>query len=1166
MVLKILKKKILLPLILASVLILFLFTLQTTLQRILPRNTITNWAAQTMGKKLSVRTSIEDVRLSVFPRPSIRMRNIRLSDLKTGTDWIRAESLEVKLKIFPLLFGQALAYKVYLKHPEIQILRDDHGRWLFMSPAPPVTSEEGVKKHEPALNLQTTIKSIFFKNASLVILDRRDPSKRPHLVLQEVDGSLKRPSEGAPVQLKIKGRFPHRLLELNSFSIKGEIEPDAGTLDLKRVKVDAGLDLYRMPAEISRPYLREFLDLQQISGTTDLKAHFIIHPDHGLDLSGDLSMNHFHFVVPQYASHPLMGKEALLKFSLHTAEGIVNVKHLDLRLGDLSAWGHGIWTGNLNGKPWYGISLHASNLSFEGVRGYLPDRLLPEKIARSIRHVSSTGSLDIPLLEITAAGKPPSETAQEIAAGEGLAGYEKRFSIKVAFHDFGLKQGGDILTLSPVNGEISVDQDAVQFLDLSGGYGNSRFNKITGTFSRTGSRETDLEIDAGLNLQEIQTLLLQLPEPIRDTLPFSHVRQSIGYAGVQISLRSSKNKETPFSIQGTMDLTGAGFAFPLSPFAISGIEGRLTFKENEVLPFSLKAKIGNLPTLIQGKVSRVGSNDPSIRLKISAIPTEQDLTSWFPIFQRILKIRDGNPELILLLDGTPSDMNMDTSLDLTKTSFSLSDWMSKTAGTGSRLGFTGHVLNGKEMIIQKGGWRLGGESLLFTGSVKESAGLSIKLDIKNAGISLQSLAGIFPVLSDNPPDSHVSGDLTLSYKPKDKDPVDVKGDLLLNHVSAHPRMSPWTFRKIDGTLHFAGKEVSARGVQCEWGDVPLSFDLRIPRLGSPEPELRIVFPDLDLAPLEKEFFSPESALHKTDRAALKKTRFKADLTMNKVRYKQYELQNFLAGLDMKDGALTIPSFTTAGLEGTATGKAGIDFLSAEIPRFQAEAQIAGVSAEKYLQLFPDNRTFYTGEISGFIRVEGHLYPSLEETSRQMTGGAHLRIRSTRERNYLFNLIKEIINRVEIMAGRKDDLFRILEYDTMGGDFTIHDGKFHSENFYISQYNKFDVSGLTLDKLTAAVPIRVKYNVGAAGSYNFLNSYIDCYIMAQPFSMATDIIKMVPIAGKVLTGKDESLYAVYYHYKGLTSNAFQDKKEEAQMKSISFKEIPEPFKNSLIKKE
>ncbi|MEK6776288.1 MAG: AsmA family protein [bacterium] len=1166
MTLKILRKKILLPLILAFALILLIVSIQATLQRILPPHTITNWVARIMEEKLSVQTSIEDVSLSVIPCPSIRMHNIRFSDLKTGTDWIRAESLEVKLKFFPLILGKALAYKIYLNRPEILVRRDEHGKWLFMGHSPAAPAEHEIKENGSALSLQTTIKSIFFKDASFVIMDQRDPSGRPHLVLQEVYGSLRRTSGEAPIQLRVKAQFPHRLLELNSFSMNGEIDLGAGPWDLRYLKLNADLAISRMPAKISSPYLLEFLGIQQISGETGLKAHCTLNPDNELDMSGELSLENFHFLADRYATQPLKGKEAVVSFSLHRGEGIVSVNHLDLRLGEISAWGHGIWTGDLNGKPWYGISLHASNLSFDGLRGYLPDRLLSEDIARSVRNAVSTGSMDIPLLEITASGQSPSGTALKSAAGEGLAGYEKHFSIKVAFHDFGLKQGGNLLPLTSINGGISVDQESVQFMDMSGSYGNSDFKRITGTFSRTMAGETDLGIDAGLNLKEIQDLSMQLPEALRNTLPLSHIRQFVGYAGIQIRLLSSKSQNAPVSLQGIVDLDGAGFAFPLSPFSISGIQGRLNFKENEVLPFSLKAKIGNLPSLIEGMASRVASSDPYLRLKISANPTEQDLSSWFPLLSGILKISNENPGLTLLLDGTPGDMNIDTSLDLTRTSFTLSDWMSKTAGTSSRFAFTGHVLNGKQMIIRKGEWKLAGESLLFTGSVQDSEALSITLDIRNAAVSMQSLSQVFPVFSGSPPNASVSGDLTLSYRPKDKDPVDVKGDLVLNHVSAHPRISPWTFRNTAGTLHFAGQEVSAKGILCEWGNTPLSLDLKIPRMGSTEPELRIALHDLDLAPLEKEFFSADNTSQKIDRAAWKKPRFKADLTMDKVRYKQYELQDFLAGLIMKDGVLTIPSFTTSGLAGTATGKASVDFLSAETPVFQAETQIAGVSAEKYLQLFPGNRTFYAGEISGSIRVGGNFYKSLEETSREMTGGAHLLIRSTRERNYLFNLIKEIISRVEIMAGRKDELFLILEYDTMGGDFTIHDGKFHSTNFTIKHYNTFDVSGLTLDKLTAAVPIRVKYNIRAAGSYDFLSSDIDCYIMAQPFSLATYIVKKVPIAGKMLTGKDESLYAVYYHYTGLTSNTFRGKKEAARMKSTSFKEIPKPVRDTLIRQD
>ena len=130
---------------------------------------------------------------------------------------------------------------------------------------------------------------------------------------------------------------------------------------------------------------------------------------------------------------------------------------------------------------------------------------------------------------------------------------------------------------------------------------------------------------------------------------------------------------------------------------------------------------------------------------------------------------------------------------------------------------------------------------------------------------------------------------------------------------------------------------------------------------------------------------------------------------------------------------------------------------------------------------------------------------------------------------------------------------------------ISDGKFHSRNFYINQYHKFDVSGLTLDKFAAAVPIRLKYDVEVAGSYSFLDRFIDTYLTAKPFGAASDMVQRVPIAGKVLTGADRSLYAVYFRFRGLCGYQHRGTKKAARLERLTYKELPkahqELFKKS-----
>ncbi len=1148
---KFFKKKALFPL-LVFILVLLIIELRAVLNIFFPTEALREWMTRTLEQEISVQIAMDEIQLHVFPRPSVRIMNVTLTDPINGHAWVRADSLEIKLKLSSLLQGKALPYKMTLKHPTIQVQRDFHGAWLFM-PLPQSWRHE--KEHQGSDPLSgITMESIIIKDASVEVLDQRAPSRGPSLILQELDVHVQGIAGAAPIRVKVNGHFPRKLFELNSLYIQGTLSQAPGYSDLKHLKVDADLAISHMPVEVVRSYFQEFLDLQLFSGEMDLKAHCSFIPDQELDMSGELMLNNYLLVIPQYATRPLTGESAVLNFDLTRAEEAISVRHLSLGFGEASIWGHGIWTQNLHGKPWYGISMHASNLSFEEIQGFLPDKLLPSKVIHALQHATSSGNLDIPLLEITKGDyRPPGETETRNI---------RRTTVKIAFHNFGLNTESDFLSLESVNGELYIYPESIQLWDLRGNYGRSRVDYVGGMLSRIPGGTTHFEIDARVNLMEAQHLVHQLPEDFRTIMPFSEILQARGYAHISAGFSSSSLAEIPVTIDGTMDLIAAGFSFPFSPFVFTGIQGRLTFKENNALPFTLKAKIDQLPADINGEVHGLFGVDPHFFLRVHAGPTEKEFVNWFPVLEGFLTLGDESPSFTLLLDGTPDEMKFNASLDLTRTTLTAPDWLTKKKGISSSLELTGLSRKGEEMIVQLGRLELAGQSLLFSGSIQGKEEVLHTFEVKSDALSLQPLAEIFPMISGSPSGSTLSVALSLSYQPQKKGTLKMDGKILMDQMLIRPRFSHWPLKNLSGMLNFAGNEISASEVKCEWGDFPFTFGFTLPLHDTSPSVFRIDAPFLNINSLLNEIAAKEGDRFRDNEKVMKQRWFQGELNLTRVIFEPLELQDFRANMVMKDGLFTISSFTTSGLDGRADGKGWIDFRSGEGPLFNAESVISKVSAEKYLQLFPHNRTFYAGKISGSIGVRGLLYPNLLESARKMSGEAHLKIQSTEERNYLFNLINTVISRVEIMMGKKDELFRILEYDEMGGDFIIRDGKFHTTNFYIDQHHTFDVSGITLDKLTAAVPMRIKYNVQAAGSFDFLDTNIDCFIMAQPFSMTTKIVKNIPIAGKVLTGKDESLYSVYFRYRGFIRYTYRGTEQSAKLDRVDFEDLPEDFKGHL----
>jgi hypothetical protein len=1134
-----------------AALIFLLFQPQWFLSFIISDEKLLNNLVDAIEERLpeETRVFVGQVRFRALPRPSLQARNLELIDRQSGVNWIHTEVMEIYLKPFALLKGKAIPDKILLLRPRIQIQRDRDGHWRSLGKIYPTPETSG---REFSQRLGLPLNTLVVKNASIEIIDWTTPHTKPYIVIDEMDAQVRRFSGRMPWRFKATGNFPHKLLPLSIFSIKGELTPTADALDLNSVGVGAELAITRMPAEVLRPYLKESAGIEPLEGTIDLEARFNRSLTGEMTLSCKAAMKKFHLRAPAYRSEPFRGNKFTFGFALEKHRDIISVKHMKFSADRLSLWGHGIWDRTETGEPWSYVALHGLDLSMDEFRGLVPDKILPEKIGSLVNEASSSGSLDISRLEITGHSRLPDE---EEATKTGLDVF-----LKVSFDNFSLKGVSDFLPLEALKGTASFDGRTIDFENLSGRYGRSSIRSLSGPVGWVGWEDTDLTVDGRLNLDEIHRLYSGLPEMHQKKLGLSPFSRLGGYADIQAHLVSmDRQGSLPVSLSGKALLSGAGFVFKTPPMRLSNMNGKLSMEQNRLRPFSLSARIDGSPVLVQGEIHRIFSGTPRLNLKVLANPGREEFSRWLPSLQEILNITGDNPELAVTLTGPPEDLVFQAGLDLTNTSLAVSDWLNKQQGIESLVKFSGRLYRGGELIIEEGALDIQGAALFFSGITHGGEGRPVSLVFRSSHLPLQPFGLALPALRSTPSDSHLKGNLRLSYTPGQPGSLQLNGQIQTQGAAIHPRSLPQPLEQIRGRLKFSGKRITGEGLHCSWRETPLTVDLTVPAMDRPEINLSIFSPKLDFRTLMNSFTRDTKKGDQVDKEALRQLLIHSELAVDRVIYNQIEFSDFKAGLVLRDGVLSVRSYRTSGLDGTATGTARIDHVSGGKTRFSAEADITGVSAEKYLELFKQNRTFYTGEISGNIRVQGAFESDLIATARQMTGNAHLQIAATQETNYLIDFISQVIHRVEIMAGKKDERFRLLEHSGMGGDFTIDNGKFHSSNFYINQYHKFDVSGLTLDKLTAAIPIRLKYNVKVAGSYDFLDSGIDTYLVAEPFTIATELVKRVPIAGKVLTGEDQSLYSAYFQFKGLCNYRYRGTDKAVRLQRTSYKDLPEAYK-------
>ena len=1103
------------------------------------------------------RVFVGQVHLKLLPSPLLQVTNLELIDQESGSNWVHTDIMEIYLRPLPLLKGKGVPSKILLRRPRIQVQRDAAGQWHFLGGINP-GDDHGTDSLAGQLGLP--INTLEIHEASLEVVDWIRHHSAPRVLIDQIDARVEKYSGERPWRFSMRGKFPGQLLPLSTFTMRGELTTAAPGLDLRQAGLQAELSVSRLPMAALRPYFKDRLSIEPVDGSADLKMVLERPAAGAISVEGSISMEDFMVQAPAFRTAPITGTAATCDFAVSRDQGIVNVKHFKIHMGGQSLWGHGTWVHEVLNGGWRHIAVHGESLTLPGVRAVLPDKVLPPAINHLVSAPVSSGTVDISRLEFS---REPLLDDKEGGENRG------NLALKMVLHNFGIRGLPDLLPLEGVSGMATVDRGGLQLHDVKGKYGSSSVSRLNGTIGYRNEETTNFTLDAHLNLDEIHRLYQQISAPGGKGFDISALTGVSGYANLQGTIRSQKDRRFPWAFSGTTDLKDA--AFVLTNMGTFGrINGTIPADENSLGPFRVTAAFAGTPLEIQGSIDGILSGEPRLDLKCAATAGQEFMGRLLPSLGNSITIGGVDPPLRLDLTGTPEDLSFQTYLDLTGSSLKLGGWIDKAEGIESIVTASGRLMNKENLTVESGQWSVQGAPLPFSGTAVFKEHEPVNWHLRTKRLPLRPFGFVIPALRSNGADAELSVALQISYIPGKPSSHRLDGEITTTKTTLYPSTSPQPLKDLSGTMTFQGESLSASGMTCIWREVPITLDLFIPKLHAFDGELKIHSAAVDFKKLLTSFTAGRKRERPLDKAGFKKLSIRGAIAVDQAEYGRIELSNLRASLDLKEGVVHIGSYEAWGLDGKAEGQGEIDYVSGTKTRFRANADITGVSAEKYLQLFPHNRTFYTGEISGSIQVSGDFFPDLVTTARRMTGDAHLKIEATRERNYLLNLIRQVIHRVEIIAGRKDELFRLLEHNGMGGDFTISDGKFHSRNFDIKQYHKFDVSGLTLDKLTAAVPIRLKYDVEAAGSYSFLDRSIDVYLMAKPFGAASDIVQRVPIAGKVLTGEDQSLYAAYFRFRGLCGYQYRGTEKAARLDRLTYRElpktVPELLKKSFAREE
>ena len=149
-----------------------------------------------LSKALNRNPSIETLEFKLFP-PSFKATNLVVADdpAFSGKPFLKAETLEIRPAILPLLSGQIELQSVRIIEPALELIQNAKGVWNFDS-----IGGSGQNKEPNSLSLNRLV----IERANLGI--KRPDS--PREVYSKLSAELRNYAEGKPFGLKVAAQMP----------------------------------------------------------------------------------------------------------------------------------------------------------------------------------------------------------------------------------------------------------------------------------------------------------------------------------------------------------------------------------------------------------------------------------------------------------------------------------------------------------------------------------------------------------------------------------------------------------------------------------------------------------------------------------------------------------------------------------------------------------------------------------------------------------------------------------------------------------------------------------------------------------------------------------------------------------------------------------------------
>lgn len=587
---------------LSATLVLFFVVASVAFYHLVRIGEVRRFLVDEIEKQTELKVQLGGADLEIGWITGIVFRDVALSERGAAVPALTAERVTARVALRPLLQRQVIFYELHLTRPAAHLVRDGTGRIPLVDKLLNVPFfKQGSNDFSFDLRSLVVDGANFEWRAASSASERKWQLINGRIEVQRVRGQQLRQYFQSLLkkgQQEFRGlalRFDLETLVVNdgakmNVSSRGYVVLPRETLDLRQGRWNADIEVVDVPAALVKDLLAPETPIRTISGHVAERMHIEGDPLQQVRVRGDIEFKQLSIDAPAIFSSTLDRSEGRITFDVEGRPETWRLQRLDFLTSDLRFSLKGEISGAGGSDPRVRLSFSTLSAPVSAWRKYLPLKLIGapsfERLVDSVENGQfeiKKAAVDTTLAEL-----------RDLVRGA----VPKGISLETELREISAKPPIDNgLPLRALTGRITLADRALALQGFSGGYGDSRFTGLEGTYdlSSANGGNLDLYTSADVNLAELKNQLKAQEVASQLNKFLGSLEELGGRSRVEVSIKRRISEPLQFEGKLTLDNVRARY----NEYALNEVQGDLAFSSKDISAEKIRAQLNGSPIQVQ---------------------------------------------------------------------------------------------------------------------------------------------------------------------------------------------------------------------------------------------------------------------------------------------------------------------------------------------------------------------------------------------------------------------------------------------------------------------------------------------------------------------------------------------------------------------------------------